>query len=396
MLQPNANVTFIYGAETTFGEESAAAGKELRRVGSSLNLAKDSFASNEVRRDMQIASARHGGQRVNGAIEGELSTQSYDDFIEAALRGVWTAGVTATEADFTSLSASGSVFTAGSGSFIAKGFKVGDMVSPSELTGGGAANNGKRFRITGLTATAMTVYPQPSAFTAQTDFTLAVVGKKLLIGAERRSFTIEERHDAIDFSRLFLGCRVGGMSVRIPPNGMATASFEFLGQRGEHLEGGDTPFFASPAAALVTDVLTGIEGGVQAGGSLQAIITGLDYNLSNNLTAAPVIGTPYAPDIFEGRIVLTGQVSYYLQDATLVNAFLNEQEIDITAVTQEAGATPAFMVHNMQRVKLMGATINPGPDGGVIVQSPFQGLLKAGGSGTAYDQSSLIIQRSNA
>jgi hypothetical protein len=34
--------------------------------------------------------------------------------------------------------------------------------------------------------------------------------------------------------------------------------------------------------------------------------------------------------------------------------------------------------------------------GGVMVTFPFQALLQAGGSSTAYDQSTLTIQRSNS
>jgi hypothetical protein len=34
--------------------------------------------------------------------------------------------------------------------------------------------------------------------------------------------------------------------------------------------------------------------------------------------------------------------------------------------------------------------------GGVVVTFPYQALLKTGGAGTAFDQSTLTIQRSNA
>jgi len=100
-LQSNVNVEVRYGAETVLGTQSVAAGQNLRRVSSTLALAKDAFTSNEVRPDQQVFDARHGVRRVAGNIQGELSTRTYDDFIEASLRGTWTAGVAITQATAT-------------------------------------------------------------------------------------------------------------------------------------------------------------------------------------------------------------------------------------------------------------------------------------------------------
>jgi hypothetical protein len=50
----------------------------------------------------------------------------------------------------------------------------------------------------------------------------------------------------------------------------------------------------------------------------------------------------------------------------------------------------------MQRVKFTGVNKTVGPDGGVVATFPFQALLKTGGAGTTFDQSTLVIQRSNA
>lgn len=88
-LQSNVNVEIRYGAESTFGTQSAAAGQVLRRVSSSLALSKDAFTSNEVRPDQQIADMRHGVKRAGGQISGELSKGTYDDLIAAALRNTW-------------------------------------------------------------------------------------------------------------------------------------------------------------------------------------------------------------------------------------------------------------------------------------------------------------------
>ena len=401
-IQSNVNSTLAFKVESTLGTPAGASGAAyLRRVSSTLSANKDVFASNEVRTDQQVSDVRHGGRSVRGSIDGELSTATYDEFIQAALRGTWAAGVSVAPADFATgvtiaNSGTGSSLTfAGAGNLITKGFKVGDIVRGANLTNG--ANNGVNVRITALTATVMTVYPQLIATGQQAaSWSFAVQGSKLTMGVTKRSFTIEQAHPDISISERFVGCRIGGLSVNMPPNGVATCSFDVMGLDASIMTSGSYPYFTTPTAAGNTGVLTGIDGAIRLNGVEQAVITAAQLNYTNNLSMTPVIGSVISPDIFYGREVVTGTVSAYLQDETLINAFLNETEVDLVLVAEEAGtANVGFLAFNMQRVKLNGAQKTIGPDGGVICQFPFQALLRSGGTGTVYDQSTLTIQRSN-
>lgn len=402
-IQQGANAQIIYAAESGFGVAASAGGTAQRlryNPGSALNLTKDAFASNEVRPDQQISDMRHGGRRVDGQIQGELSTVTWDDFLAAAMRSTWAVGVSISQASHTSVAVTGNVFTFGSGSLLTAGLKVGDIVRFSTLPGApGTQWNAKNLRITALTGTTMTIAAIPagaSNFTAQTTFVLAVQGRKLTQGVLTPSYTIEQSYPDLDMSELFTGCRIGGVSVSIPPNGIAQATFQVLGQQQQVLSGASAPYFTAPTAAPTSGVLTGIEGGIRFNGVEQSIVTQLDLNLSLNLQTTPVIGSTIVPEIFYGRSVVTGQVSFYLADETLLNAFLNESEVDLVATCLASGSAPQdFIQFSMQRVKLSGATKQLAGDGGMIVQAPFQALLRAGGTGTAYDATTLTIQRSN-
>lgn len=387
-LQSNVNVSVRYAPETTFGTAGTGA-KALRRVSSSLNLTKDAFTSNEVRTDQQVFDARHGVRRVAGGIQGELSTQTWDDFLEASLRGTWATGGTGSNTQHTSLTVSGSAFVAAAGSFLTQGFKIGDVV---RLAGFSHANVGRNFRITALTATNMTVFPTPAAMTAQTTFTIAAAGRKLTTGTQRRSFTVEQNYPDTDFSEVFLGCRVASLSLGLPPTGMATIGVDFQGRDGQYLSAPSAPFYASPTAETTTGILTGLSGSLVIDGVASAIVTGLDLQVQNNLSSTPVVGSPIVPEIFYGRTVVTGNVSVYLDDENLMNVFLNEEEIDIVAQLDAAGSTD-FLCVAVNRVKFTGASKTVGPDGGVIVQFPFQALLRTGAA--TYDSSTIVIQRSN-
>lgn len=398
-LQSNVNVELRYGAETTLGTQSAAAGQVLRRISSTLALAKDAFTSNEVRPDQQVYDARHGVRRVAGNIQGELSTKSYDDFIEASLRGTWAAGTsvqntTPAMSSATLAAAAGSggsltgTFTASAGSFLTAGLRVGDVVRVTGSTG----NTNKNFRIVGMTATTLTVYPSPATATAASTWTIAVQGRKLATGVSQRSFTIEQYYPDIDVAETFLGCRIGEMQVSLPPTGMATVSFGVQGVNMLNTTGGAAPVFATPAAAASTGILAGVNGSLSVAGAPSALITQLDFTVSNNLNSQPVVGSNTVPEIFYGRTVVNGTLSAYFADQTMLNYFLNETELALAAQLDDANGTD-FMCFRFNRIKLMGATKTVGPDGGVILQSPFQSLLSSGQTG--FDDGSLVIQRSN-
>lgn len=395
-IQESVGVTLTYGVESTFGTAAAGGGasQAVRRVSSTMSLAKDAFASNEVRSDQQISVFRHGGHRISGMIEGELSTVTYDDWLAALLRGTWVVGVSKSQTDFTNVTiATVGVCTFGTGNPITQGFKIGDIVRWTGLSV--TANNNINVRITALTATTMTTYPALADNTLDASFTVAVVGRKLLMGLGTNIFTIEQNNATSDVSELFTSCRVAGASIRMPPNGIASVSFEFQGQKGSVLSAASAPYFTAITAAPETDALTGIEGGLRLAGVEQTIVTGLDLSVSLNMSSQPVIGTPYVPDIFYGRMTVTGSISFFLKDETLLNAFLNETEVDLVVNALASGVAPQeFLCFNMQRVKLTSVQKQVGGDGGVIVSAQIQALRKPITSG--YDVSTLVIQRSNA
>lgn len=394
-LQTNVTSDIRIQSETTIGTQGSGSGALLRRVSSTLALNKDAFSSNEVRPDQQVADARHGVRRVGGNIQGELSTQSYDALIEAVLRGTWTAGVSITQATgamstATLAATTGTTtgtFTASAGSFITAGLRVGDVFRTTQT-----GNTNRNFRIVAMTATTLTVFPAPATVSAQSTWGITVQGRKLTNGLTMRSFTIEQHYPDIDVSELFLGCRIGDMAVSLPPTGMATCNFGIQGLNMNVRTGAQAPVYASPTAAPTTGVLAAPNGSLSVAGAPQAIITQLDFTMTNSLNTQPVVGSNFVPDIFYGRQIVNGTLSAYFDDEILLNYFVNETEVHLQVQLDDANGTD-FLCFRMPRVKLMGGTKTLGPDGGVILQCPFQALLSSGVSGV--DDGTLVIQRSN-
>jgi hypothetical protein len=279
---------------------------------------------------------------------------------------------------------------------VAKGFRVGSVI---RLTGAAvaAANKGVNFRIVsfgGASNRTVTVAPAPTAMASVATFGVTEPGKKVLNGTAKRSFTIEQRYPDVDTSELFTGQRVGGVSFRLPPTGIATISIEYQGQNGTQLSGASAPYFTAPAPQGTTGALAAVQGALRVNGQDRAIVTGLDFAITNNLSSTPVVGSDMVPEIFYGTTVITGTLSAFFDGPDLVDAFLNETEFDIVAVFEAAGAAPRdFLAFNIQRAKFTGSSKSIGADGGVILSFPWQALIRAPSPG--YDGTTMTIQRSN-
>jgi hypothetical protein len=391
-LQSNVNVNLIYGVESTFGTAASAGGaaKVMRRIDSSLNLSKQTFASNEVRSDLEVSDLRHGMKQVSGSISGELCLTAWDDFIEAALCGTWAAGTTIAGTD--AVTTQTNSVTRGAGSWIADGIKVGDVVRFSNLSTAG--NNAVNLTVVGLTATVMTV-AETILVNAVGDsaWDCSVVGYKLKTGTVQRSFTIEQNYPQIDISERYTGVRVGSMKIGVTPNAMASVSFDLMGQNGQMLSAASAPYFLSPTAATITTVASGSSGSVRVGGATSSVVTAFDISVNNSLSDAPVVGSDITPNIFYGRRTVTGTVSMYIEDKTQIDNFVNETEVDLMVRLNTNSTAPQdFISIALTRVKLSGMSKSISADGGVIASFPFQALLREGVAG--YDQTSITIQRS--
>lgn len=392
-----------YKAESTFGVvPSATSAQALRRVQSTLDLTKETYQSNEIRRDFQLVDFRHGVRRVEGRISGELSPQTYKDFIQCALKRDFTAGASASGVSVT-IAGSGPSYTVtrGAGDYITDGFKIGDVVRLSVGSPSLAANFGKNLLVVGLTTTVMTVITaNGSSMTAEgpvAGTTVSVVGKKTFIPQTNhtdKSFSIEHYYADLVQSEVFRGCKPTAIGIGLPPTGLATIDVDFMGQ---DVTTASAQYFTNPTAATTTGLLAAVNGELRVGGQSVATLTGLTINIASNYSGDPVVGSNTVPFMFAGRVIVTGQATAYFDSVALRDAFLNETEVEIIGVfTSNNDAASDFMSFVLPRVKIGGASKNDG-EGGLIQTLPFQALLNtAGGTGTNSEQTTIVIQDSAA
>jgi hypothetical protein len=374
----------------------------IRRTTASLNLTKDTYESAEINGHRQVSDFRHGVQRVTGSLNGELSPGTYWELIEAATRGTEVAAITATITDFTSVSADNSTskFTFTAGNPHTKGFRVGHVVRFSSLSD--SDNNSTNFLITALGGSSnreMSVYPAPDTMTADTSFTMTTVGKSVIVpesGHTARKFGFEIYNTDLDVYRLFTECRVGGFKLGLPATGMSTIEIPVMGRGMETGSAGSAPFFTSPTAATSTGLTAAVNGLIRVGGSNVGVVTGASIDYMMEMTGPAVVGQNFVPEIFLGRSRVSGQLTAFFQDLTMVNYFKNETEVEVLIyLTTSSSDTADFMTFYMPRVKFGGADVDTSGEAGMGITMPFT-ALKYGTAGTGIDATTLSISDSAA
>lgn len=394
--------------EATFNTPPGATlAQLLRNVESGLNIEKDTYQSAEKRSDYQISDFRHGGRKTSGTIKGELSPKTYSDFISAALRRDFAA--VAPIAGVSVTVAVGSVVngvqqytvTRAAGSFLTDGVKAGDVARLS-VGALNVANINKNLYVVSLTATVLTVIVLNStAMVAEGPIattTITVFGKKTFVptsGHTNISYAIEHWFADLPGSELYTGCKVSTLDIGLPASGMSTIDVGIMGAGG--ITTNAAAYYTSPTAATSTGIMAAANGALYVAGVPVAICTGLTLKIDGGYSGDPVVGSNVMPDIFPGRVNITGQFTAYFDAATYRDAFLNETELALSCVlTADNTATSDFLAITLPRIKLGSASRSDG-EKGIIITCDFQALFNAaGGAGIASEQTTLSIQDSAA
>lgn len=384
-------------------DPAVTGGQILRRVSSTLKLGKDTYTSNEVNSHRQVSDFRHGIKRVTGGVvSGEFSPGTYWDLFEGVLRCTAAAAITASQSDFTSVSADNttSKFTFTAGNPHTKGFRVGSIVRFTNLSD--ADNNTTNFLIAAMGGTSnreWTVYPAPDTMTADSAFTVVEIGQSMFMPASShvsRKFAIEHYFSDIDIARLFTEVRLDGFNWQLPATGISTIDFTGMGRDMEVYTGGSSPFFTAPTAETSTGLAAAVNGALFFQGTRVGVCTGLNIQAALNASSDAVVGQNYVPEVFLGKLNVTGQATIMLEDATFINYFKNETEVSIVAflTSNNDDTSPAASI-TLPRVKLGDADAPLSGEAGIIQTCPFT-ALKYATAGSGFDATTIRLHDTEA
>ena len=181
---------------------------------------------------------------------------------------------------------------------------------------------------------------------------------ELKVGTTPKFFSIEDYAADIDQARLFTGCTVNTMAVSLAPNQMVAATFGLVGkdmtigatEKTQDAASGAAPFDAYSGDLKIADTGSSL--------AASAIVTGIDFTLTNSFAPTFVIGDDSAPQLEVGRAEVEGTLTAYFEDAALINRFLNETK---TALEVSVGDGTNDLTFLFPRLKVNSADV--GVDG---------------------------------
>lgn len=404
VYQEQSNGYTAFKVQSAFGSQaSGGSGKILRQNGGQGGrLTKAATESGEIRSDMLSSRGRHGIQKTAGSYNSELTLGTFDDILEAVMRGTWgSADLAITQTAMTSVTTTTSTIVAAAGSWITAGLKVGDVVRATGLAD--AANNGKNLRITGLDATTITVAETLVANAApDTSFTITRPGRVLINPAApvKRFFTIEEHETDIDSSELFTDCVWGSIKFSMQPNGIMMVDTTWVGSGVfETKSAGEAPHFTSPVVTT-SHAMSALEASVRFGSTDALDLTAFDLTIDITPSAPDVIASKVAPAVFTGSMQVSLNLTSLRSDLLDVADFLDETQLSLHVLCVEPETEPKdFVSLHVPNFTLGGvdksalAKQGGGRTQSMAVPAALVGKDERGG---AFDATMIKIQTSNA
>lgn len=187
----------------------------------------------------------------------------------------------------------------------------------------------------------------------------------LKVGTVPKYFSIEDYAADIDQARLFTGCSVNTLSVALAPNAMVTGTFGIVGKDMVISTTEKTQDAATGAAPFDS-----YSGDLEIGGSVAAIVTAMDFTITNGFAPTFVVGDDSAPSLEVGNAVVEGSISAYFEDASLLNRFIDETETSLKVTVGDNEGTPNTMEFFFPRCKINSADVGvDGPTSRVIALS---------------------------
>ena len=381
--------------ETTWGVKPVnTGGTYYPRVTLDLNLTREQFQSARINSTAQVYDSRSGTDNVEGTLSDEVAAGSHTDLWAGLLRGAWVNGVTSGALTTVAAAATANTLTRSAGSWIADGFKIGDVITIAGFAAPATANN-VRTVILSLTATVMTVSATLVTKAAGDSVTVAVAGKKLAIPAapgDRTddSFTVEQYFSDINVSRIATGVKIGSASISMSPNSMATVEFSLMGK--DMTDG--VKYFTAPTAAPASSVMGSNKAQLFFDGGQSALVTAFSAEINGQLEVGNVIGnqlpdgTRPAAAIFQGVFEISGEMSLYFTDSSAFQKF--RDETPATLAVRMIGDNGKEFVIKFPRIKLGGATLDDKQTGGLIQAIPFVALYNENATNT--EGSAVIVQ----
>ncbi len=194
-------------------------------------------------------------------------------------------------------------------------------------------------------------------------------GNTLKTGTDQTSFSIERAFNDISQYQLFSGCTVDELDLSIQPGSLITGRAAMLGKSmAQSASSADASVSASPAH----NPMDSFSATLKEGGSRIAVIAGIDLKLENGAEQVFVLGDEMASSALAGRSRISGEITAYFEDASLINKFLNKTPSSLEVTLSGAGGSYQILLPN---ILYTGAEAPVRGDKAVTLALPFVSLF---------------------
>lgn len=307
-----------------------------------------------VRRDGLSVRGRLDGQKTSGSYPSELVVgTAADDLYAAIMRAEYAAGAAVTQAtaalSSATISASGSTVTFSAGSVIAAGVRVGEVHRWSAGLAAGDLN--QNLVCVAVTATSITYHRSLTAVAGPVaTYAFAQPGRLLSNPANpiKRYFTIEEAELDIAGGEVFGDAMFSKFDLKMATTGAVTTSFDWVGS-GDFLpiDTGGGAWFTDPAD-YDGEPLSAADCTVRLGSEVLVDLTGLDISFDIGATAEEVCGAKVSPNVADGALTISVNVTALRKNLAWVNAVHHETPLSLHFLAEgpeSGGMKPFFYLY---------------------------------------------------
>jgi hypothetical protein len=202
----------------------------------------------------------------------------------------------------------------------------------------------------------------------QTAMFAAPVANVFKTGKVLNTITIEEWHSDTSVGFVSTGIFADKLSLKFPVKGFVTmnASLEGFNQTVT-----TTALSATPTVPVAENPFVMVSATLLEGGAAIAVLTAVDINIDNGATGVEVLGalTPvgYTPGISK----VSGTISGYILNNTLINKFFNQTSTSISVQCTDGTNTLTFL---LPHVVYTGLKKSVSGQSAVVFQMPFVAL----------------------
>jgi hypothetical protein len=371
----SSRVRVSLARESSYGVVNSPFDRTIQRITSSnLAVSKETTVSNELRSDAMVSDLAEVSFSSGGQLGIELSLGgSFDSLIESAVRATYTTAVDATGAMV--------IVAAAKTLTLASAFTNASEGQYLYIAGAATEGNNGWWRIdTKTSADEVVLYDPNGDLTNETlPATATVIGKMARNGTSNHSYCIEQYFSDANVNQVFLGQKVGELSLSVSANSIVNGNVSFQGASVTATTGSTAGTITSATTTSIINATSNVARIISDDTAFTCKVRAINLSINNNLRSQNAIGSKYPCGVGFGQMNVSGSLEVFFEDLTLYNKMLNHSDVELEfGFEDSAGNAIHFYI---PRIKFASST--PGANGNnqdVVESIDWQAIANTAGT----------------